>query len=133
LIIYQICEVLRARQVQLALKSFNLTNYDQDNFSNSIMMGLGEIKDLFRCFPNLESTTLLLRQYGNLNDALHALHAVLSHCPKLNSVDCYMKYSGSDCSQQSFDASKNQYPLFRDYNGGAWKEQNECRFRIRKG
>ncbi|CAF1471314.1 unnamed protein product [Adineta steineri] len=118
---------------RLVLKQFNLTNYCQCNPPHMIMMKMNEIKDLYRCFPNLESTNLTLRYPGYLNDALHALNAVLSHCSNLKSVDCYIKYSGPDCSQQSFDEIKNRYPLFKDYDGCAWKEREGYRCRIRKG
>ncbi|CAF3761063.1 unnamed protein product [Adineta steineri] len=87
--------------------------------------------EYFTCTP--ESTNLLLRYPGYLNDAFHALHAVLSHCPKLKSVDCFIKYSGPGCSLQTFHEIKNRYPLFKDYSGDAWKEHDGHRCRIRKG
>lgn len=120
---------------RLALQNFTFTNYDQNSPHQMEMMGMSEIEHLFRHFPNLESTLLLLGRSGTLDEAFRSLNAILSHCPKLRSVDCYMKYSGPDCSQKLFDEVKNRYPLFRDYQGGAWKEHHDhgYRCRIRKG
>ena len=118
---------------RLAMKDFVLTNYDEE--TQHVMMTMSEIESLFRHFPNLEFTLLLLGRSGSLDEALRSLNAILSHCPKLTRVDCYMKYSGRDCSLERFHRVKDQYPLFRDYEGCAWNERPGMgwRCRIRKG
>jgi len=116
----------------LSLKSLCMTTYDQEGYGNRSMMDFKEMNNLFRGLPNLENTVLMIRCYGTIDDALHQLHDVLSHCQKLKSFDCHIKYSSENSPQASFDEIKNRYPLFQTSNGGVWKDSRGYGCRIRK-
>ncbi|CAF1023685.1 unnamed protein product [Rotaria magnacalcarata] len=108
----------------LPLENFYLETYDRSSVHyRGVKMEHQELIGVYECLPNLLRTIIFIYSESSLDSIMDRFNSVLTHCPRLNTFECFIECNTVMESEETANEIKKRYPLFRDSYVFACKTQ----------